>query len=226
MIGGRCVRNDRLSRVGDAQTADGQPVKLSAITMIFVVCSAVGLFGVYLGIQAANRWPRYPDLAPVANSLRAEIVKLKERIDYEPPKPKKRSVARAVGPRKNIPGAWNNCQVCGRPLTDPTSRYRGVGPTCFARTRRYFPEGPRNPEYEAQLAEAERAYREKNAPAEAQHREAVLKWEVERASWPTSRERRDLASQLQQSTVALQGLEIEQAFLRQRCLQERERVWS
>jgi hypothetical protein len=108
--------------------------------VLFLVLSAVGLLGVRVGIAAAGRWPRCESIAPGrVDTLRSHIDDLRARIDAEPPMPKKKAVSRGPGPKRHFPGTWANCQVCGRPLTDPTSMYRGVGPTCFARTRRYFP---------------------------------------------------------------------------------------
>lgn len=75
-------------------------------------------------------------------------------------------------PQERLPGQWNRCLECGRPLSDPTSRFRGVGPDCFRRTGIYYPQGPMNPAH----ADWERVVAQRRAEfpviqEEARHRQ-------------------------------------------------------
>ena len=70
---------------------------------------------------------------------------------FVPPKP-----ALPGRPEEHLPGQWNRCNVCGRQLTDPTSRWRGIGPDCFARRGIHWPQGPINPAFRAWEREVER----------------------------------------------------------------------
>jgi hypothetical protein len=95
-------------------------------------------------------------------------------------------------PPERLPGQWERCNVCNRPLTDPTSRWRGIGPDCFARTRVHWPQGPENPalwrwEREVQqiredfapvLARAIADHKERLYAVMAEHREQMGVWEA------------------------------------------------
>ena len=81
-------------------------------------------------------------------------------------------------PPKTIRGGWTNCNVCGRPLTDGVSRYRGVGPTCLERTGIHYPDGPPNPAHEAWLEkvdELRRAHELQMRTLEAEHQVAAVR---------------------------------------------------
>lgn len=107
---------------------------------------------------------------------------------FEPP-----PVPWRTAPPKHIPGAWTNCNVCGRPLTDPMSRYRGVGPTCFGRTGRYYPQGPVNPKFRVWQLEVERLtptydalcqtartdFDDRVGQLTAEHADVVARWEAD-----------------------------------------------
>lgn len=58
-------------------------------------------------------------------------------------------------PPTHLPGTWEYCQECGRALSDPQSRWHGVGPYCLRRTGTHYPQGPENPEFARWQAEEE-----------------------------------------------------------------------
>lgn len=99
-------------------------------------------------------------------------------------------------PPSTLRGRWTHCRECGRPLTDPLSRRRGVGPSCFARTGAYYPQGPRNPAYQAWQSLVESMTQEHAedlkkamdlhavavADARREHASAHLRWEADVAT--------------------------------------------
>jgi hypothetical protein len=107
--------------------------------------------------------------------------------EFQPP-----PLADPRAPPERVVGGWMHCKICGRPLTDRLSRYRGVGPTCFSRTRIYYPEGPINPDYQtwqrlteqararypARLAKAQLEYEASVQRDRERHERAVHEWEA------------------------------------------------
>lgn len=95
-------------------------------------------------------------------------------------------------PLERLPGRWDRCNVCRRPLTDATSRFRGIGPDCYRRERVYWPQGPVNPAYKKWEQEVERIRQEHSAVVDdardrheerivglrADHTRAVAAWEA------------------------------------------------
>lgn len=80
-------------------------------------------------------------------------------------------------PPERLPGQWTHCNVCGRPLSDRTSRYHGVGPDCLRRTGIHYPQGPINPElarWEQLVESMKDAHAQELADAHTQHDAAVL----------------------------------------------------
>src|SRR4051794_15118564 len=130
--------------------------------MCAVMVLAPALLG-WRGSVAARKWwhkaqrdmgPRPssagpPPVRPV--SLDRPILSLPA---FHPPKPHL-----PTAPTERLPGQWTRCNVCHRPLTDPTSRWRGIGPDCFQRHNVHWPQGPVNPDFRQWERDVERLRR-------------------------------------------------------------------
>lgn len=95
--------------------------------------------------------PRPPD-APPAPTVPPLLIRPElQQPQFKPPSP-----TIPAAPEQRLPGEWTHCNVCHRRLTDPISRWRGIGPDCYRRRGISWPGGPVNPAYSAWQRDVER----------------------------------------------------------------------
>ena len=182
--------------VGTTLSASAMAAALSQVPMAGLAAWAVPVlaaWAVWMSVASScAQWeaelgPRPTDPDPVPGRPALLDPPELQRPAFVPPTP--RLPAR---PAAYLPGQWDRCNICHRPLTDPLSRWRGIGPDCFRRHRVHWPQGPANPavqewertvariheEFVPVIADAKRIHEQVLEDLRAVHREQLRAWDA------------------------------------------------